>query len=44
MMKKHNYERGIHEIHHMEKLDTPSGTAITLAKQIDEVLEKKTMI
>ena len=43
-MKAYNYRRKIHEIHHTQKIDTPSGTAITLAKQIDNVLENKTTI
>lgn len=30
------YETGIEEIHHTQKLDAPSGTAITLAEQIIE--------
>lgn len=29
-----NYQSSIHEIHHTEKLDAPSGTAIELANQI----------
>jgi 4-hydroxy-tetrahydrodipicolinate reductase len=29
-----NYEASIEEIHHTQKLDAPSGTAITLAEQI----------
>ncbi|SDB46289.1 dihydrodipicolinate reductase [Flavobacteriaceae bacterium MAR_2010_188] len=37
LMKNHNqYEASIEEIHHTQKLDAPSGTAITLAKQIIE--------
>jgi len=44
MMKEHNYESKIHEIHHTQKLDSPSGTAITIAKQMDEILESKTPI
>lgn len=35
MMAKHtNYKVSIEEIHHTQKLDTPSGTAITLANDI----------
>lgn len=35
MMKKHKeYTLDIEEIHHTQKLDAPSGTAITLAKDI----------
>jgi len=44
LMKNQNYESKIHEIHHTQKLDSPSGTAITLAEQINEVLESKTTI
>ena len=35
LMKKHQqYQINLTEIHHSEKLDTPSGTAISLAEQI----------
>src|SRR5258705_12489570 len=35
LMKQHlNYVVSIEEIHHTEKKDAPSGTAITLAEQI----------
>jgi 4-hydroxy-tetrahydrodipicolinate reductase len=35
LMKNHpEYEVSIHEIHHTEKKDAPSGTAITIAEQI----------
>jgi 4-hydroxy-tetrahydrodipicolinate reductase len=34
LMAPHNYDVGIKEIHHTAKLDSPSGTAITLAQQI----------
>ncbi len=44
MMKEHNYESKIHEIHHSQKLDSPSGTAIMIAEQMDEILEGKTPI
>lgn len=37
-----NYEPAIHEIHHTQKLDAPSGTAITLGKDIVEKLNRKT--
>ncbi len=30
----------IHECHHLQKLDAPSGTAITLAEQITERVER----
>lgn len=42
MMKNFpEYKVGIEEIHHTQKLDAPSGTAITLAEQIIETSEKK---
>ena len=44
LMKEHNYESKIHEIHHSQKLDSPSGTAIMIAEQMDEILEGKTPI
>jgi 4-hydroxy-tetrahydrodipicolinate reductase len=44
LMKKQNYESNIHEIHHTQKLDSPSGTAITLADQMNKILENKTTI
>ena len=35
LMKNHpDYEVSVHEIHHTEKKDAPSGTAITIAEQI----------
>lgn len=43
MMKSlDNYNVEIEEIHHIEKKDSPSGTAITLAEAILENLERKT--
>ena len=44
VMKEHNYESKIHEIHHTQKLDSPSGTSITIAEHMDEILESKTQI
>ena len=44
LMKDQNYESKIHEIHHTQKLDSPSGTAITLAEQMNEILKNKTTI
>ncbi|MBA7519326.1 4-hydroxy-tetrahydrodipicolinate reductase [subsurface metagenome] len=41
MNKLPDYDVEIEEIHHIHKLDTPSGTAITLAKSIIEELERK---
>ena len=34
LMKPHAYHAAIEEIHHIHKLDAPSGTAITLAEGI----------
>lgn len=36
MSKFEDYKIGIEEIHHTQKLDAPSGTAITLAKEVIE--------
>lgn len=36
-----NYDVEIEEIHHIHKLDKPSGTAISIAKQIVEKLDRK---
>jgi 4-hydroxy-tetrahydrodipicolinate reductase len=44
LMKNQNYASTIHEIHHTEKLDSPSGTAITLGEQMNEILENNTPI
>ncbi|MDA1009022.1 MAG: 4-hydroxy-tetrahydrodipicolinate reductase [Bacteroidetes bacterium] len=44
LMKNQSYESKIHEIHHTQKLDSPSGTAITLAVQMNEILMTKTKI
>ncbi|MEO8416349.1 MAG: 4-hydroxy-tetrahydrodipicolinate reductase [Ginsengibacter sp.] len=42
LMDKHkDYEVTMEEIHHTEKKDAPSGTAITLAEQIMENLDRK---
>ncbi len=42
MMNKYNdYNVSMDEIHHIHKLDKPSGTAITLANQIIEKIERK---
>lgn len=35
------YDVEVHEIHHTQKLDAPSGTAITIAEQIVEELDRK---
>lgn len=36
------YEVGMEETHHVHKLDAPSGTAITLAEEIADNLDRKT--
>lgn len=41
MNKYPEYHPGIEEIHHTQKLDKPSGTAIELAKQMLENIERK---
>ena len=42
MMNTHeNYDIVMEEIHHTQKLDAPSGTAITLAKGIIENVNRK---
>jgi len=42
MSKYSDYDVSMEEIHHIHKLDKPSGTAITLANQVIEKLERKT--
>jgi 4-hydroxy-tetrahydrodipicolinate reductase len=42
MDKLNDYEPGILEVHHLKKLDKPSGTAITLAEGILENYTRKT--
>ncbi len=42
MNEQLQYDVAINEIHHTEKLDAPSGTAITLAEGILENLQRKT--
>ena len=44
LMQNQNYKSTIHEIHHTQKLDSPSGTAKTLGKQMDEILKNNTPI
>ena len=44
LMKNHDYESKIHELHHTQKLDSPSGTAITLGKQIQKITNTKSVI
>ena len=41
VLKGHGYTPHVEEIHHIHKLDAPSGTAITLAKDIIEELDRK---
>jgi 4-hydroxy-tetrahydrodipicolinate reductase len=41
LMVAHDYEVSMEEIHHTQKKDAPSGTAITLAEQILEKLSRK---
>ena len=36
-----DYDISIEEIHHTQKLDAPSGTAITLAQQITDKIDRK---
>ena len=42
MAPQKTYNVGITEIHHTQKKDAPSGTAITLAEQIIEEIPRKT--
>lgn len=44
LMKNQNYKSTIHEIHHAEKLDSPSGTALSLEEQINSILAINTPI
>ena len=44
LMKNHDYESKIHEVHHKQKLDSPSGTAITLGEQMLEIINTKSVI
>ncbi len=42
LMNKHEqYDVSLHEIHHLEKKDAPSGTAIVLANDLVGVLKRK---
>ena len=41
MLKDKGYTPSIEEIHHIHKLDAPSGTAITLGKLVEETLGEK---
>ena len=42
MNKQNNYDVTIEEIHHTQKLDAPSGTAITLANDVLKEVKSKT--
>ena len=44
LMKNQQYDSKIHEIHHTKKLDSPSGTAKTLAKDMEGILNNKAPI
>ena len=39
-----NYDPSIHEIHHRQKMDSPSGTALTLARILIDGINRKTEI
>lgn len=41
MEKQSNYKIELEEVHHTQKLDAPSGTAITLAEQVLEKISRK---
>jgi 4-hydroxy-tetrahydrodipicolinate reductase len=41
MASQPDYEVGLKEIHHTQKLDSPSGTAVTLAEQVLANIERK---
>ena len=42
MNKYTDYDVSMEEIHHIHKLDKPSGTAITLAEQVIKKIDRKT--
>ena len=44
LMKNQNYKSTIHEIHHTQKLDSPSGTAMSLGEQMNSILTTNTPI
>lgn len=39
ILKGHGYEPHVHEVHHIHKLDAPSGTAKSIAAIVGEMLE-----
>jgi 4-hydroxy-tetrahydrodipicolinate reductase len=41
MNKQKQYDVAVEEIHHTQKLDAPSGTAVTIAEQILEQIDNK---
>ena len=41
LMNCQQYKCKIHEVHHAEKLDTPSGTAKTLVEDVEKIQQKK---
>lgn len=41
MSSQPSYEISLKEIHHTQKLDSPSGTAVTLAEQVLQALRRK---
>ena len=44
LMKNQNYKSNIHEIHHTQKIDSPSGTAIVISEQINKIRRENTSI
>jgi 4-hydroxy-tetrahydrodipicolinate reductase len=44
IMKKHDYDVMINEVHHTAKKDHPSGTALTMAGQIMKEIDRKELI
>ena len=39
-MKNKEYKYKIHEVHHTQKIDSPSGTAITIAQKLEKILSE----
>ena len=44
LMKNQNYKSTIHEIHHTQKLDSPSGTSLSLGEQMNNIFGGNTTI
>jgi 4-hydroxy-tetrahydrodipicolinate reductase len=42
MASQPGYEVALKEVHHTQKLDSPSGTAVTLAEQVLQAIDRKT--